>query len=121
LSGRAEFVVGSWCEAVSGGFDLIVSNPPYIAAKEMACLQPEVLRFDPHLALSGGTDGLDAYRAFIPMLTRYLRPDGVVLMEVGYEQFADVAALCAAHGLGDTVFHRDLSGINRVVQAKTAR
>ncbi|TAL02012.1 MAG: peptide chain release factor N(5)-glutamine methyltransferase [Rhodospirillaceae bacterium] len=116
LSDRTTFLVSNWCAVLSEKFDLIVSNPPYIAGPDMDGLEPEVLRFDPLLALNGGNDGLDAYRAIVPELAKYMEPGGAALLEVGHNQAATVAALCAAHGLAHKAFHNDLAGIPRVVQ-----
>src|SRR5262249_24956568 len=63
LAGRASFIVGDYGSALAGGFDLVVSNPPYVRHADIAALQPEVRTFDPPRALDGGIDGLDAYRA----------------------------------------------------------
>jgi release factor glutamine methyltransferase len=105
---------------LTGRFELIVANPPYIATEELAVLEPEVAKFDPKLALDGGIDGLDAYRAIIPCLEKHLQPGGTVLFEVGMGQAEQVADLCAVHGLTQAATHRDLAGIARVVEAKIA-
>lgn len=117
LASRALFQPGDWCGGLSGRFNLIVSNPPYIRTGDLARLEPEVLHFDPRLALDGGDDGLATYRAFLPQLMDHLAPDGVVLLEVGFDQAEAVAALCAGHGLKKTAFHSDIAGIARVVEA----
>ncbi len=83
LAGRAGFVLGDWASGLRGGFDIVVSNPPYIAERDLAGLEPEVARFEPRLALSGGTDGLAAYRAIAPQLARLLAPRGAAFLEVG--------------------------------------
>lgn len=115
LSGRAGFVVADWATALAGGFDLVVSNPPYIAADEMAGLAPEVARFDPVLALLGGADGLDAYRAITADLGRLLAPGGWAVLEVGQGQDAAVADLLARAGLVRGGVRPDLAGVPRAV------
>ena len=85
--------------ALSGGFDLIVSNPPYIRSADIAGLATEVRDHDPHRALDGGADGLDAYRALIPQAARLLAPGGALVVEVGHGQSGDVEELMTAAGL----------------------
>src|ERR1700680_287725 len=87
---RAAFVACDYATALSGGFDLIVSNPPYIRSAEITDLATEVRDHDPHRALDGGTDGLDAYRALIPQAARLLAPGGVLAVEGGEGQRAAV-------------------------------
>ena len=117
VAGRARFQVGDWCAELVGPFDMIISNPPYIAHGAIAGLAPEVSKYDPLLALDGGSDGLAAYRRFLPHLPPLLAPDGIVLLEAGIGQADAVGEMCAANGLPQTVFHRDLASIERVVQA----
>jgi release factor glutamine methyltransferase len=116
VAARAEFAARSAADSLSGPFDLIVANPPYIPAAEIAALEPEVARFDPRLALDGGRDGLDIYRALAANLER-LAPRGAVLLEVGAGQAADVIAIVAAGspGLSPCAPRRDLSGHDRCV------
>jgi len=101
---------------VHGAFDLVVSNPPYIAAAEIAGLAPEV-RHDPSIALTPGGDGLDAYRAIARGARRYLAPGGRLMVEIGSEQGAAVSALFEAAGLADPTVHADINGKDRVVSA----
>ncbi len=117
LAGRAAFVCADWGGGLAGRFDVIVANPPYIPDGDIAGLEPEVAEYDPRLALAGGADGLDAYRALAPHLARLLAPGGVVALEVGQAQAATVAAQLAAAGLTVTGCRRDLGGIERVVVA----
>lgn len=93
VSDRATFTASDWCDAVAGEFDLILSNPPYIASAEIAGLAPDVRAYDPHLALDGGQDGLDAYRRIAAGAAGKLRPGGKILVEIGASQARDVAAL----------------------------
>lgn len=116
LSGRAEFRLGDWFGPVEGRFDLIVSNPPYIAEAEMAGLAPEVLR-EPRMALTPGGDGLDAYRAIARGAGAHLTPGGRLMVEIGPTQGAAVAGLMAAAGLQGIALHPDFDGRDRVVSA----
>ncbi len=120
LADRIELRQGDWAEGVSETFDLVLSNPPYIITGEIAGLEPEVARYEPHLALDGGADGLDAYRAIIDALPRLLKPDGVFAFEVGKGQAEPVTALAAAKGFVMEQPHRDLAGIPRVVVGRRA-
>ncbi len=118
LSARVEFRRSDWFAEVAGRFDLIVSNPPYIAASEMAALAPEVLEWEPHMALSPGGDGLSAYRAIAANAAAHLTPEGRVMVEIGPTQAAAVTALFATAGLGRTQTLPDLDGRDRVVVAR---
>ncbi|MBL8587805.1 MAG: HemK family protein methyltransferase, partial [Methylobacteriaceae bacterium] len=118
LADRAAVLVGDWDAALAGGFDLVVSNPPYIPAGDIAGLAPEVRLHDPRLALDGGPDGLDAYRRLAPAAARLLAPGGLVLFEVGAGQAPAVAALLAAAGLSPAAPARDLAGRERVAIAR---
>ena len=119
VSDRATFTASDWCDAVAGEFDLILSNPPYIASAEIAGLAPDVRAYDPHLALDGGHDGLDAYRRIAAGAAGKLRPGGKILVEIGASQARDVAALLERCGFlvetGGIV--PDLGGRPRVVVA----
>jgi release factor glutamine methyltransferase len=117
LGERAHFLVGDWGTAISGRFDVIVSNPPYIASAALADLPPEVALYDPCLALDGGADGLGAYRSLVADLARLLEPGGVVAIEVGCSQAPAVAAMLQATGLAIEARERDLAGIARCVVA----
>lgn len=101
LGARASFVCTSWMDGLSGEFDMVVSNPPYIRSDEISLLEPEVALFDPRDALDGGHDGLDAYRCIIPQLAHILKPGGWALFEVGDKQAADVCALFQAEDGGN--------------------
>jgi release factor glutamine methyltransferase len=92
VADRAAFVASDWLDGIEGQFDLIVSNPPYLAASEMAALSPEVSH-DPPLALDGGADGLDAYRRIAASARERLRPEGRILLEIGAIQDAAVARI----------------------------
>jgi len=118
LTARVDLRCSDWFAAVEGRFDLIVSNPPYIAADEMAALAPEVRDWEPHLALSPGGDGLAAYRAILSGVGPHLAPGGRLLLEIGWQQGAAVAALAQAAGLRDVRVLPDLDGRDRVVAAQ---
>ena len=93
-------IVGSWGDALAGPYDLIVSNPPYIASAEIATLEPEVRVHDPRLALDGGADGLDAYRALAPALARLLEAgSGRFFVEIGARQAESVSGIFGGAGL----------------------
>jgi release factor glutamine methyltransferase len=112
LDGRCRFLAGDWGAPLTGPFDLIVANPPYVAEDELAALEPEVA-FEPRLALAAGQDGLAAYRALAPHMARLLAPAGAAVVEVGAGQARAVASLMSAAGLGETGRRRDLAGIER--------
>ena len=96
--------------------DVVVSNPPYIPSADIDGLEPEVSTHEPRLALDGGTDGLDCYRALIP--AAFARAKRALLVEVGAGQATDVAALFEAAGFVDVKTHADLAGIERVVSGR---
>ena len=121
LAPRADIRVACWSEDVGGPFDLIVSNPPYIPSAEIAGLAREVSDFDPRLALDGGADGLEAYRAIMPASVRLIAPGGWLLAEVGAGQSADALAIAAKAGFLDCTARRDLAGVERVVAARSPR
>ena len=116
LEDRLALLRGDWTRGLAGeSFDLVVSNPPYIADQEIAGLDPEVRDHDPHLALAGGADGLDHYRRLAPEVLRVLRPGGRFLLEVGCDQASAVEALVRAAGAGEVRTVKDLSDRDRVV------
>jgi len=119
LGGRAAFVACNYAAALSGGFDLIVSNPPYVRSADIARLAVEVRVHDPLLALDGGTDGLEAYRTLIPEAAGLLKPGGALVVEAGRGQADDVGALMAAAGLmAPWAPKTDLAGIPRAVTGR---
>jgi release factor glutamine methyltransferase len=116
---RAGFVACDYAAALSGPFDLIVSNPPYIRSAEIAGLATEARDHDPHRALDGGTDGLDAYRALVPEATRLLARGGALVVEVGHGQSGDIQGLMTAAGLTpEKPPKADLAGIPRAVAGR---
>ncbi|MFZ4122494.1 MAG: peptide chain release factor N(5)-glutamine methyltransferase [Caulobacterales bacterium] len=114
LEGRAAFRAGSWGEGLTGPFDVVVSNPPYIPHADIPTLEPEVALFEPWIALDGGDDGLQAYRALAPDAARLLAEGGFVVVEQGTGQAHDVAAIFANHGLRASRLINDLGGHGRV-------
>lgn len=120
LIDRVKFKHGDWDAAFGETFDLVLSNPPYIPTRDIDGLQPEVAKFEPRLALDGGADGLDAYRAITACIPRLLKPRGVFALEVGQGQAEAVAALAEAGGLSTEPPRRDLAGIPRVVWGRRA-
>jgi release factor glutamine methyltransferase len=114
---RAAFVACDMAAALLGPFDVIVSNPPYIASDDIARLAPEVRMFDPRLALDGGTDGLDRYRALAASTPALLAPDGVIVVELGAGQAKAVAGLFAGAGLAPNPPRSDLNGVPRALTA----
>lgn len=125
---RAQFLAGSWFSPLAqlkaqnhgqcARFDLVVSNPPYIRPDVIETLEVDVREHDPVLALDGGADGLDAYRAILLEVEQYLAPNGCVMFEIGHDQGQSVSALCDASGFGEIHVHQDIAGLNRVVIAK---
>ncbi len=115
LAGRARFVVGDWDAAVGGAFDLVVSNPPYIASDEIPGLMPEVSAHEPLLALDGGADGLDAYRRVLGSLAARLRLGGRAVLEIGLGQGRAVSGIAAGHGLESLGVACDINGVDRAL------
>lgn len=119
LADRAAFVACSYAAALRGPFDLIVSNPPYIPSGEIPKLSIEVRGHDPHLALDGGNDGYDAYRALIPQAAERLAPDGALIVEAGLGQAQNIETLMRGAALSlDRPPKADLAGIPRAVSAR---
>jgi release factor glutamine methyltransferase len=119
LASRAGFVVCDYAAALSGNFDLIVSNPPYIRTAEMVTLASEVRDHDPRGALDGGADGLDAYRALIPQGMQLLAPGGALVLEAGQGQSGPIEDLMTAAGLTrGRPPKADLAGIRRAVAGR---
>ena len=113
LGKRASFAVADWGAPLAARFDIVVSNPPYVAAPELASLAPEIARHEPTTALAGGADGYECYRRLAPQIARLLAPRGLAAIELGAGMADEVQALFAASGLLQIGRHRDLSGIER--------
>lgn len=120
LDARAVFLAGNWATPLVGGFDLVLCNPPYIPAADLAGLMPEVVGYEPRWALDGGADGLDAYRAVLADLPRLLAPDGVGVIELGMGQHDAVAALARRSGCDRVTCRPDLVGIPRALVLRRA-
>lgn len=114
LRHRAAFLAGNWTDPLSGTYDLIVSNPPYIPAGDIRALMPEVAEHEPLAALDGGADGFDAYRTIIPAIERHLSPDGVGVLELGIHQSDVLLAMAAEAGLAASL-RLDLGEIPRAI------
>lgn len=115
LDGRVDFVVSDLFEGISGSFDLIASNPPYISGKDMETLPKDVADYEPHGALYGGEDGLDFYRKITEIAISRLNKDGVLIFEIGYDQGDEVMDIMKRNGFKGIELLRDLSGRPRVV------
>jgi release factor glutamine methyltransferase len=120
VADRATFLVSDWFSAVDERFDLILSNPPYIAQEEMANLSPDVRDWEPHLALTPGGDGLDPYRKITAGSVSHLRPSGRLIVEIGPTQGQAVAGMMAQAGLVDVRILPDMDGRDRIVAARRA-
>ena len=112
---RATFAAGSWCDPLDGTFDFIVSNPPYIRSDVIPTLDPSVRDHDPYLALDGGADGLDAYRAILGGAAAHLRPGGFLALEIGYDQRTEIERLGSELGWRVEEVRHDLGGRDRAV------
>jgi release factor glutamine methyltransferase len=116
LAGRVALLRGDWTNGLGDdSFDLVVSNPPYIATHVIETLEPEVRDHEPRLALDGGPDGLDAYRFLAGEILRVLKPGAMFAVEIGYDQSADVEALFREAGAQNVRTIKDLSVNDRVV------
>lgn len=118
LSDRATLQRGDWGRGLSGAYDVIVSNPPYVASRDVPGLAPEIALYEPHLALDGGEDGLDAYRALMQDVARLLAPQGVAILEIGSDQAAEVRQIVEEAGLRPVALYKDLAGLPRVWTAQ---
>jgi release factor glutamine methyltransferase len=117
---RFSTLVGSWFDPLEPGerFDLITSNPPYIESAEIATLMVEVREHDPRLALDGGADGLAAYRAIAAEASLFLKPEGVLLLEIGSSQASAVSDILVGAGFPEVEVAHDLAGHDRVITAR---
>lgn len=119
LAQRFEGRLGDWFAPVAGlRFDLIVSNPPYIASAVIDTLEPGVKAFDPMPALDGGPDGLDPYRIIAAQARNYLVPEGLIALEIGYDQGHMVTTLLQEAGFSEIIIAPDLAGHDRMVTAR---
>ncbi len=118
VAGRVNFLRGSWFEPVADKkFDLVVSNPPYIKAQVIGNLDKNVYKYDPDLALNGGEDGLNAYRVIVGNAKKFLRENGKLLLEIGFDQGDAVSTLCRDAGFAHIELTKDLAGQARMICA----
>jgi len=115
LAKRITFIETSWADGVDGPFDLLVSNPPYIASAVIGALEPEVKDYEPRLALDGGPDGLAPYRHLFAEAKRLLKPGGTGVFEIGFDQGEAALALARMNGVRNATLRRDLAGRDRAV------
>lgn len=119
LADRASFLATDWNDwQASAPFDLVISNPPYIAPEEMAGLEPEVTKYDPVTALVGGEDGLECYRSIAALLPRALKRGGLVVLEIGHMQAEAVKSILALSDIAVIQTLTDFGGSDRAVVAK---
>lgn len=118
LAADVHFWESDLFEKIEGTFDCIVSNPPYIPSGQIAGLMPEVRAHEPRLALDGGEDGLYFYRRLTREAGDYLKPDGWLLFEIGYDQGEAVAGLMRAEGYREIEIRKDLAGLDRVAAGR---
>ncbi len=117
LSNRIEFLRGSWCSPLTGKFDLIVSNPPYIKTSTIGELEQEVRGHDPEIALDGGVDGLEAYRQLFSQSEKFLNSRGAVIYEIGHDQADKVTTLAQKNRWTNIKIMQDITGNDRVLSA----
>jgi release factor glutamine methyltransferase len=118
MEDRACFQVSDWDANVDGLFNLVISNPPYIANGDYFSLEKEITDFEPKLALMGGSDGLACYRSLSPAIVRKLAPGGCSLIEIGENQAETVESILFKAGLRVCAVHQDLAGYPRVIEAE---
>lgn len=121
LDHRLHLAAGDWASALNGPFDIVVANPPYVAAAEWPELAPEIRLFEPQAALLGGDDGLSAYRKIIPDLPRILAASGRACLECGHDQSDRIRELLRAHGFAAITVQADLGGRARCISASLPR
>ena len=115
LDHRAFFLNADWQDGIGQDWDIVLSNPPYVASGDIPCLSPEVRNYDPHPALDGGEDGLTAYRQVIGLAAAALRPCGLLALELGIGQAKEVRKLLTNAGFVPGPTKRDLGGIERAI------
>lgn len=122
LDGKVYFITGDWfapLRSKPGLFDLIVSNPPYIKSDDLTRLQPEIHAYEPLLALDGAADGLHCLRRIIQSAYLFLKPRGVIILEIGHDQKAPLKQMIAECGEYEKVnFYQDYSGYDRILQMR---
>lgn len=118
IENRVTFQQSDWFNGVNGQFDLIVSNPPYIAADEMMSLSPDVLHWEPMLALTPGGDGLESYRMIANGLDAFLAVNGLALFEIGHLQASDVIHIFKTAGFNTVTVSKDMGGKDRIIHVR---
>ena len=118
VESRLNLLNSNWFENISGSFDVIVSNPPYISSKEYAQLSAEVVKYDPKISLTLGGDGLEAYRKILSQALEKLSKNGHIFLEIGYTQANAVGHLFREAGFQQIKVHKDLGSRDRVISAK---
>lgn len=121
LSERASFVCADWSNGLSASFDIILCNPPYISYEDLEALMPEVVNYEPRHALSGGSDGLESYRAVASLISDMLQVNGKIIFEIGMSQAADVSKILIENGLQVIDNKKDLLGRPRCIVAQSSR
>jgi len=117
FASRVMFQQGSYFEPLSGLFDIIISNPPYITTSDIAMLEPEVREYDPKIALDGGVDGLDAYRSLLGEAASWLNKNGTVFFEIGFDQATRITTLATEFGWRSIKISKDFGKNDRVFEA----
>ena len=120
VQSRLKLLYSNWFDKISGSFDMIVSNPPYISSKEYAQLSAQVLKYDPKISLTLGGDGLEAYREILSQALEKLSKNGHIFLEIGYTQANAVGHLFKEAGFQQIKVHKDLGSRDRVISAKAS-
>ena len=120
VESRLKLLHSNWFEKISGSFDVIVSNPPYISSKEYAQLSAEIVKYDPKISLTLGGDGLEAYREILSQALEKLSKNGHIFLEIGYTQANAVGHLFREAGFQQIKVHKDLGSRDRVISAKAS-
>ena len=120
VESRLKLLYSNWFDKISGSFDMIVSNPPYISSKEYAQLSAEVVKYDPKISLTLGGDGLEAYREILSQAIEKLSKNGHIFLEIGYTQANAVGHLFREAGFQQIKVHKDLGSRDRVISAKAS-
>ena len=121
LSERASFVCADWSNGLLASFNIILCNPPYISYEDLETLMPEVVNYEPRHALSGGSDGLESYRAVASLISDMLHVNGKIIFEIGMSQAADVSKILIENGLQVIDNKKDLLGRPRCIVAQSSR
>lgn len=115
---EAEFIESDLFSKVQGAYDIIVSNPPYIATKELEALMPEVRDHEPRIALDGMEDGLHFYREILSRAHEFLKTDGWICFEIGYDQGEALRNMLLEHGYSNVSIEKDFAGLDRIALGK---